>query len=129
MQLRGLKPDKWIELQQGLYTPNGKDTDNQAIMEQSAAATPDLILTNLASNLKGQGLTLDTTKPVETRSANGLTWKIYRAGNSMTVIDVGLTLANNQRTYIVLMQTLGNEHDAYYKSLFLPVLDALQATQ
>ncbi len=63
--------------------------------------------------------------PVEagSRQANGLTWKLYFATSNGRPVDVAAA-ENGGSSLIIIMFSHPDEHDAFYRTVFLPMVDS-----
>lgn len=63
--------------------------------------------------------------PVEAgvREANGRTWKLYYATSNGRPVDVAAT-ETGAASMIIVMFSHPDEHDAFYRTLFLPMVDS-----
>lgn len=126
LHIIGVTPEGWVEVSPGVYTPSGAITDQQALLQQVVPLGADAFLRFLGTQLEQSGFKAKFEK-VDSRSANNFDWTIYSASASIAVVDVALAEKNGQ-SYLVLMQSLVDEHDALYNALFLPAVDALKTS-
>ncbi|NOH00638.1 MAG: hypothetical protein HND47_01015 [Chloroflexi bacterium] len=63
--------------------------------------------------------------PVEAgvRNANGHTWKLYYATSNARPVDIAAAEAGST-SLIVIMFSHPDEHDALYRTVFLPMVDS-----
>jgi pimeloyl-ACP methyl ester carboxylesterase len=63
--------------------------------------------------------------PIETgvRQANGLTWKLYYATSNGRPVDVAATQVGGA-SLVIVMFSHPDEHDALYRTVFLPMVDS-----
>jgi hypothetical protein len=57
------------------------------------------------------------------RDANGLTWKLYYSTSNGRPVDVAAA-ENGFNTLIIIMFSHPDEHEALYRTLFLPMVDS-----
>lgn len=57
------------------------------------------------------------------REANSLVWQLYQATSQSHPVDVALA-EHGPQTLMVLMFSYGDERDALYQTVFLPVVDS-----
>lgn len=60
-----------------------------------------------------------------TRNANGLTWELYIATSNGRPVDIALADSNGT-SYVIMMFSHADEHDALYRTVFLPMVDSAQ---
>ncbi len=120
-------PSDWKEVGMGLYSPTGAATDPDQIFIQSGAVDADTFLNLFSSQLEGMGMTLVESTPT-TRTANGMTWKLYTNGGGITRIDIAITEVD-KNSYIILMQSTSSDHDAMLEALLYPMIDQFQITK
>jgi len=127
MNLTGVVPDSWKKLSAGAYSPSGKMTDSTALVHMAAP----LPANSLISLLESQFASTDHKVKFEktgTRSANGTSWDLYSAQISIAQIDLAVGTKDGT-TYLVMMQSLLNDHPVLYDAVFLPAVDALKSTK
>ncbi len=63
--------------------------------------------------------------PVETgmREANGLTWKLYSSASNARPVDIAAAEKGGS-SIIIIMFSHPDEHDALYRTVFLPMVDS-----
>ncbi len=127
ISISGVRPEGWKPISQSAYSPNGKITDQTAIVLQAAPVPSDTVLNVLKSQLSTANLTIDFAETGK-RSANGIEWTLYTANAMTSSIDLALGTQGNL-TYILLMQSPLNDRDVLYQAVFVPSIDALQQTQ
>ena len=121
--MTGVMPEGWTLIGPGVWNRGSSTTDVTRLIQQSAPASPDAILTALMPQLG-----LDSAPDsVGTYKTDALTWTLYKidvtAGGFDLSIDLGLANAEG-KTFLVLLQTASDEYDTLHESVFLPVLDA-----
>ncbi len=122
--LSSVIPDNWSKIQPGIYSPNGKVTDQTAIIIQGAPVSPDMYLNLLKQQLSQANITINFDQ-VGTRTANGITWTLYKTQADTAGIDLALG-QNNNITYLVMLQSPLNDRQALVEGVFLPAIDALK---
>ncbi len=124
--ISGVVPANWRTLSgvPGFYSPTGQVTDDIQLLIQGLPVSADQFLQLMSENLKAQGVVLTDTG--EKRQApSGLTYTLYQAGAGLVRVDMALA-SSGGRSYVVLLQSTLSARDAYYKDVFLPVVDALK---
>ncbi len=126
MGVSGQAPANWRTVSgvPGFYSPNGDLTDPEQLLVQAAAITPDQMFQQFNSQLAQQGISFTPTGQTES-SPNGLTFTLYTASLGVAQADMAIA-GSGGRAYMVLLQSPLAEHDALYKAVFLPVVDALK---
>jgi hypothetical protein len=63
--------------------------------------------------------------PIEAgvRQANGMTWKLYYATSNGRPVDVAAAQVGSA-SLVVIMFSHPDEHDALYRTVFLPMVDS-----
>jgi len=84
----------------------------------------DIVLQVLTQGFQDGGFS-DPPKRVDTRSVNGLSWTVYTSKFNGEPVFVALAQASASRTLALIMVVSAPERDAFYKGLFLPMLDGL----
>lgn len=117
---QGMIPAGWEEVSPGAYARGDSALDVATILIQAAPMGADMLLGLLSSQL---GLSAPP-ESIGEREANGLTWTLYAV--EIQTIPVDLALAESEGvSFIVLLQSDPDEHDALYEAVFLPAIDAL----
>jgi pimeloyl-ACP methyl ester carboxylesterase len=123
-KLTGVLPAGWKKISTGAYSPNGKLTDQTALIMQMVPLPADNLLNVLKTQLKSSNVNVDFAV-TEKRSANGIAWTVYSAKALTAAIDLALG-EKDKMTYMLLMQSPLNDRDVLYDAVFLPAVDALQ---
>ena len=124
LQIAGLVPDGWVEISPGAYTPKGELTDQTALIQQAAPLAPQAFLRFFETQLKQSGVDA-VFEEVERRRANGLDWTIYSVTASIAVVDLALAEKDGV-TYVIVFQSLIDEHAAWYEAVFLAAVEGLR---
>jgi hypothetical protein len=122
--LSSVIPENWAKIQPGVYSPNGKVTDQTAIIVQAAPVAPDMFLNLMQQQLSQANFKVEFEK-AGTRAANGIEWTLYKTQADISGIDLALGQKNNV-TYMVMMQSPLNDRQALVEGVFLPAIDALK---
>ncbi len=126
MGVSGQAPANWRTVSgvPGFYSPNGDLTDPEQLLVQAAQISPDQMFQQFNNQLVQQGISFTSTG--QTRATpNGLTFTLYTANLGVATADLAIAGSGGQ-SYLVLLQSPLAEHDALYKAVFLPVVDALK---
>jgi hypothetical protein len=125
MGIQGKIPAGWEEINTGVYARNNSSLDGTVLLAQAAPSYPVAELLALFT----QQLGLDEEpEVVDRRSANGLTWYLYRFDVQGFRVDMALA-EDSERGYISLMQSSPAERDTLFERVFLPVVDSLGPIQ
>ncbi len=127
LKISGQLPDGWKQISPGAYSPNGKITDQTALVIQVVPVPPDTVLNLLKNQLKSSNLTVDFTETGK-RTANGIEWTLYSAQALTAAIDLALGVKDNL-TYLLLMQSPLNDRDVLNEAVFVPAVEALKPAQ
>jgi hypothetical protein len=120
-------PEGWEDSGDGVFTRGASSLDETAILQLSGEGAN--------SKTVGQailaGLGIDTLpKATTTYASSGLTWQVYNMSVTLQgqkyAVAMGLADANG-RAFIVLLLSTPEEAESLYKSVFVPVLDAMRA--
>lgn len=84
----------------------------------------DVVLTLLTQSFQDGGFS-GTPQRVDTHSVNGLSWTVYTSKFNGEPVFVALAQATASRTLALIMVVSAPERDAFYKGLFIPMLDGL----
>ena len=123
LTLNGVAPEEWTEQGPGTYVPPG--LGDSAILQQ--AAPSGLITPEALAEVFTEGLGLegdwDTSSYDEARE-----WTIYTAEDGGAIYDIGLAEDGDIILVVILIST-PDTRDDYYELVFIPALEAVQATQ
>jgi pimeloyl-ACP methyl ester carboxylesterase len=116
-------PAGWSKADFGFYNRNGFWGDITQIGVQRAPIPESEWVTWLATNFSGkQGLDQPAVQSNQ-RSANGLTWSLYKTSLQGYPVDIAFAQSNKQ-TLMILLFSYKDEHDALYNNVFLPIIDS-----
>jgi hypothetical protein len=121
--IRGKIPSSWTDIGLGCYNRNLYALDPTRLCVQVSATSTEEWLQWLTQKFEGAGLE-QAPKSVGERKANGLVWKLYVAEFQGNPVDLALA-ENGTQTLLVTLVSDSEEHDAMYKAVYLPVIDAL----
>jgi uncharacterized protein len=116
-------PEGWTDVGQGIFARQRDAKDPTLLAQQSAPVSADEVLASLLPQL---GLTA-APKSVGTHQGDTLEWTLYQVDVALGEGEVAVDLAlsdEDSTTYIVLLQSAPDEHDALRESIFLPTLNA-----
>lgn len=127
MGFSGLVPAGWKQAANtpGFYTPNGSPLNSTQLLMQAAAVPADQFLSLMRTQLEASGLALNpSSQKFSVQSAGGLKWSFYEADAGLVKIDMALA-GSGKTTYLVLLQSNWNEHQALLEAVFVPVVEAI----
>ena len=127
IKVSSVLPEGWKQISQGAYSPNGKITDQTAVVLQVVPVPPETVLNLLKSQLKASDLNVDFAETGK-RSINGIEWTLYTANALTASVDLALGTQGDM-TYLLLMQSPLNDRAVLYEAVFLPAVEALQQAQ
>jgi hypothetical protein len=117
--ISGIRPVDWMLIAPG--SSSRTELSVVGLIQQAVQGLgPDQVLELLASQL-GLESVPDLVSNIQ---ANGLNWDIYRAITQVQPLDLAITHQKGTTVFILLTTTPYNQ-DLYYKSVFLPAIDAL----
>ena len=117
-------PDTWVEAEYGYYYRQHSLLDGAQLAVQADSTPPDEWLGWLTENYSSDGLDQAPEK-VGQRTANALSWQLYRSSVDGSVVDFALAETESQ-TLLVTLVSPKNERDLLHKAIFLPVVEATQ---
>jgi pimeloyl-ACP methyl ester carboxylesterase len=117
-------PEQWQELAPGAYSPNGKITDQSAILLQAAPIPPDTLLKLFTNQLKNSDFNVEFEQ-TDTLTANGIEWTIYSGQALISAVDLALGQQGDM-TYLILMQVPLSDRAVLRDAVLMPVIAALQ---
>jgi pimeloyl-ACP methyl ester carboxylesterase len=124
LKIDTVMPEGWQELAPGAYSPNGKMTDQTALLIQAAPIDPDTLLNLFKNQLKSADFNVEFEQ-TGTRSANGIDWTIYSGEALIAAVDIALGEKDGM-TYLILMQTPLSDRAVLREAVLWPVIDALK---
>ncbi len=120
---RSVVPQGWRDAGEGAYAY--AQTDIAIVQRHIAAPAISFVQPGIVDDLNLQNAPPDYT----IRRSNSLQWRIYAGDTERFRVHYALAKGRGfLSVYMVLMQTLPQDHDTLYETLFLPTLDALQPT-
>jgi hypothetical protein len=123
---KGIVPAGWKkEIVQPTYARHAYLFDPTLVNVQSFPGSKSSVLAALSSSFESSGFE-ETPRKTGSRSANGLTWTIYQSKFNGEPVSVALAQVSSRRTLALIMVVSAPERDAFYKGLFIPMLDALE---
>jgi pimeloyl-ACP methyl ester carboxylesterase len=121
MEVESLAPVGWRDQGQGVFSREAIYRDDTRLEILSSSERAAAQLAALIADFDGIGF--DRTPPrTTTRFANGINWSVYRALSNGRPVDVALAETGG-RTLMVLLLSLPAERDAFYRTVFLPIID------
>jgi hypothetical protein len=122
-QIISVIPEGWKNIGLGFYNRNSSFSDITQIGIQSVAVSESEWATWLSTNFGGsKGFDQPAVK-YDQRQANGLTWSIYKTSSKGFPIDIAFA-SSGDRTFMILLISYKDEHDALYNTVFVPMIDA-----
>jgi len=116
-------PKNWIFTFDGFFVRWNSPFDITQVSALRAALSVQDLQDYFSSSIHGyRGL---DGAPVEagTRQANGHTWKLYSATSNNRPVDIAAA-EDGAAALIVIMFSHPDEHDALYRTVFLPMVDS-----
>jgi pimeloyl-ACP methyl ester carboxylesterase len=127
-RLNTLIPTEWSKAEFGFYNRNNLFGDITQIGIQRAAVSEAEWVNWLVTNFSGnRGFDQPATKS-DQRRVNGLLWSIYETRSQGDPVDIAFAKDSNE-TFMVLMYSYENEHDALYKTVFIPIIDSVTSSE
>jgi hypothetical protein len=121
--VQGLVPLGWESRGFGSYARGASADDVTAIFIQSAPLPVDTLLDALTTQLS-----LEEMPEAESQLEGELLWDIREAEASIQGMDFAFSIATSEvegTTYIVLLQSLSEEHEALHETVFVPVVESV----
>jgi hypothetical protein len=119
--MRGQMPQGWRELEAGTYV--SPDEDSTFVVQRLPPVPLVLILPVVLSNIG-----VDAQPEAHSqRRANDIDWALYRTTADAKPVDFALGQGASAN-YLILLQSPPGQEAAWYSAVFLPLVDALQAT-
>jgi hypothetical protein len=127
MGFSGLVPANWVQTANtpGFYTPDGSANNLTQLLLYAVQPSPDQLLSLMRTQFESSGVTIDpSSQTFNIQSAGGLNWRFYEANGGLIKIDIALA-GSGKSTYVVLLQSPWNEHQALLKAVFIPVVESI----
>lgn len=121
--IESVTPEGWTDLGQGIFARQNDANDRVLIARQSAPLAPAAVLDALLPQL----LLSEAPESIGDHQGEALTWTLYQVEVSLGTVELTVDLAlaeQDATTFIVLLQSPPDEHDALREGVFLPTLDA-----
>jgi hypothetical protein len=120
---KSVVPEGWTDVGKGIFARQRDAEDSTLFAQQSAPGSAEDVLASLLPQL---GLT-EALQGVGTHQGDALEWTLYQVDVALAKGEVAVDLALSHKedtTYIVLLESAPDEHDALHESIFLPTLNA-----
>ena len=118
--IKGVIPEGWIEVQQGVYAPSllGDVAIVQTAVSGVTAAQA------LSALLSGFGLS-EIPESAGTRNTETFTWTLYELEMLGVVVDVATAEDGAGTTYMVMMTSSESDRERYYLGVYVPAINEL----
>ena len=127
-RINTLIPTEWSKAEFGFYNRNNLFGDITQIGIQRAAVSEGEWANWLLSNFAGnRGFDRPAIRD-DQRRINGLTWTLYKTSSQGNPVDLAFAKSGNE-TFMVLLISYENEHDALYQAVFLPIIDSVTSSE
>jgi len=122
--ISAMLPDRWASAGPGVFARGDSPNDATALIIQSAPLAVDQLVLTLLPRLGQDSL----PEPLGQIAGQGFAWNEYlfevEAGGLK--INVSLALAEaDGTTYLVILQTTSEEHDALHDQVFVPCVESV----
>lgn len=118
-------PENWRNLGDGFFSRGNSSLDITEIGIVQAKLSADKLKDWFSLSAYGyRGL---DAAPINSgqREANGLTWTLYTATSNGRPVDIAMTDYGDRSLVIMLFSHI-DEHDAMYRTVFLPMVDSVE---
>lgn len=124
--LRGQRPEGWTQVIPGVFARSNSATDATLIVLQSTTVHRVEFEQRLASQLQIEAL----PEPENQLVSASFRWDLYRfrsnVGGQAIEVSLALTLSEeDERTYMVMLQSDDDQHDLLREEVLLPVVTSL----
>jgi pimeloyl-ACP methyl ester carboxylesterase len=123
----GVIPQGWTRANAGVYVRGQSMTDLALLIAQAAPISPSEFIDLLTGQLG-----LKEVQEAEPREANGLRWTLYEADGQLAGLPIKADIAlaeAGELTLLVALTSAPAERDDLRQTVFLPIVDALQAAE
>jgi hypothetical protein len=127
-RINSLIPTDWSKAEFGFYNRNNLFGDITQVGIQRAAV-PEAEWANwLVSNYAGtRGFDGPAIRD-DQRRVNGLSWTLYKTSSQGNPVDLAFAKYGNE-TFMILLISYENEHNALYQTVFLPIIDSVTSSE
>jgi pimeloyl-ACP methyl ester carboxylesterase len=122
--ITGIIPSDWSSVGFGIYRRNATPEDIAQLVIQAAPLSRDAIIQALLQQIQLAELP-ESSGQIEGAS---LTWDEYQLSVEAQSMAIAISLAIAEvegKTYLVVLQSLADEHDELRESVFLPVVESI----
>jgi pimeloyl-ACP methyl ester carboxylesterase len=116
-------PSGWIRTEDDFFVRGNSAFDITQITAFRAGISVQDLVNYFSSELNGYRGFDSAPQAVGTRSANGYDWTLYTTSSNGRPADIAAASDGNQ-SLIVVMFSHPDEHDALYRTIFLPMVDS-----
>jgi pimeloyl-ACP methyl ester carboxylesterase len=125
VRMKGVVPVGWKkQISSNTYHRQAYLFDPTLVGFESFPAPESLVVDVLTQSFENSGFD-ETPAKIGSHSANDLEWTIYRTKFNGEPVLLALAQMSNRRTLALFMVVSAPEQQAFYKGLFLPMLDQL----
>lgn len=121
--VQGLVPANWESRGFGGYARAESETDLAAIFIQSAPIDADTLLNALKAQLN-----VEDIPEADSQIEGELLWDVRSMSSTIQGLDLSFSVATSEvegTTYIILLQSLTEDHEALVESVFVPVVESV----
>lgn len=123
-QFQGVVPAGWKkDFHYPIYYRRAYLFDPTLVDYEAFPGSKSQVIGSLARSFAQSGFD-DTPKKTGTYTANALEWTIYSSTYNGEPVMIGLAQVSRYQTLGVIMVTSAPEREAYYRGLFLPILES-----
>ena len=119
----GLVPEGWNNVAPGIYARATAPTDTTLIAQQAAPIPLERMWASLLPQMRLD----EVPESSGTLETEVLSWALYDVEVTVSDITIAIDVAVAEKdgtSYVVLMQTSEDEHEALHEQVFLPVVNA-----
>ena len=127
LRIQGEAPSAWKkEAASSTYYRNAYLFDPTMVDFESFPTGKNAALKTVQKSFQNSSFDVAPTK-IGSRSANGLGWTLYESKYNGEPVILALAQVSSRRSLAVIMVVSAPERDAFYRKLFIPLLDAIVA--
>lgn len=116
-------PEGWEKIENGFYARQYGYNDITLIAVLQSMASRERLIDALAADFNNKTGFTEPATSQGTEKYNSLEWSFYKAQSSAIIVDMAFA-KNGKQTMMVMLASFPDEHDALYRMVFLPVIEA-----
>lgn len=117
-------PEDWVAVENGVLWRNASPVDITQVIAIRENLSVEELVDYFSSSINGYRGMDGAPVAAGTRQANGHSWTLYYTTSNGRPVDIAATSGGGGQSLIVILFSHPDEHDALYRTVFLPMVDS-----